>query len=311
MTLLIAAFAGITVYIVIFILFQPGGQRREKVKRRINSIGKAQKISVNIENELNKSLFERIFKPVLKSVADRFENRGAGVNPSKQKKNSKLSKMLNQAGFALSPAEYNVIRMFVTGGCLVFFLMIGVLASAEPSNIVLLALSGVFAGYAGTRYYLKSAITKRKRKMELQLPEVLDLLSVSVEAGLGFEQAINHLIDHMKGPLIDELTVSSREMAMGRSRRDALQLLGERCNIEELSNFVGALIQATQLGISIKNVLQSQASALRQGRKTKAQEKAMKVPIKMLFPMLIFIFPVVFIVTLGPAIINLITLFSS
>jgi tight adherence protein C len=309
--MLIAAFAGITVYIVIFLLFQAEGQRREKVKRRINSIGKAQKKSETIENELNKSLFERIFKPFLKSMAGRFENRGAGMNPVKQKKNSKLSKMLNQAGFALSPAEYNVIRILVAGGCLVLFLMVGVLAAAEPANIILLAVSGGFVGYVGTRYYLKSAITKRKRKMELQLPEVLDLLSVSVEAGLGFEQAINHLINNMEGPLIDELTVSSREMTMGRSRRDALQLLGERCNIEELSNFVGALIQASQLGISIKNVLQSQAAALRQGRKIKAQEKAMKVSIKMLFPMLIFIFPVVFIVTLGPAIINLITLFSS
>jgi tight adherence protein C len=140
--------------------------------------------------------------------------------------------------------------------------------------------------------------------MEQQLPEVLDLLSVSVEAGLGFEQAVHHITMNMEGPLIDELTVTYREMAMGRARRDALTLLGQRCELEEMKTFVGALVQASQLGISIKNVLRSQSAAMRQSRKAKVQEKAMKVSVKMLFPMVMFIFPVIFIILLGPAVVN-------
>jgi tight adherence protein C len=148
------------------------------------------------------------------------------------------------------------------------------------------------------------SIKRRNQQIEQQLPDVLDLLSVSVEAGLGFEQAVQHVTTNMEGPLIDELTVTYREMSMGRSRKDALALLAERCDIEEVKSFAGALAQAAQLGISIKNVLRSQSTAMRQSRRAKVQEKAMKVSVKMLFPMLIFIFPVIFIMLLGPAVVN-------
>jgi tight adherence protein C len=160
------------------------------------------------------------------------------------------------------------------------------------------------------RFVLTRSITKRKRRMEKQLPDVLDLLSVSVEAGLGFEQAVHHITTNMEGPLIDELTVTYREMAMGRTRKDALTLLGQRCELEEIKAFVSALVQATQLGISMKNVLRSQAAAMRQARKAKVQEKAMKVSVKMLFPMVLFIFPVIFIILLGPAVVNVLKAFQ-
>ena len=109
--------------------------------------------------------------------------------------------------------------------------------------------------------------------MEQQLPDVLDLLSVSVEAGLGFEQAIHHITTNMNGPLIDELIVTYREMSMGRTRKDALTLFAQRCDIEEIKSFVGALIQAAQLGISMKNVLRSQSAAMRQARKQRCRKK--------------------------------------
>jgi tight adherence protein C len=109
----------------------------------------------------------------------------------------------------------------------------------------------------------------------------------------------------MEGPLVDELAVTYREMSMGRTRRDALYLLGERIDVEEVRSFTAALIQAGQLGIPIKNVLQAQASAIRQSRRTKVQERAAKVSTKILLPMLVFIFPVLFIVLMGPTVLNL------
>lgn len=146
--------------------------------------------------------------------------------------------------------------------------------------------------------------------MERQIPDVLDMISVNVEAGLGFEQAILHVINNFEGPLIDEFTITYREMTMGRSRKEALQQLGIRCNIEDMKTFTGAVIQAGKLGISLKNVLRTQAAAIRQSRREKIREKAMKISIKMLLPMVMFIFPVIFIMLMGPAMIKIMDMFG-
>ena len=139
---------------------------------------------------------------------------------------------------------------------------------------------------------------------------MLDLLSVSVAAGLGFERAMLHIINSMDGPLIDEFTVTYREMSMGRSRKDALTLLGERCGVEDLTAVTGALVQAGQLGIPIRNVLQTQSAAIRRTRRAKVQEKAAKVSTKILLPMIVFIFPVLILVLLGPSLISIVEQFS-
>ena len=147
--------------------------------------------------------------------------------------------------------------------------------------------------------------------MQSQLPEVLDMISVSVEAGLGLEQAMIEVVKNFDGPLIDEIAITNREMAMGRTRADALLLLGERCGIEEMQNFTRAIVQATQMGIAVKNVLRSQSEYMRQTRKNKVEEKAMQVSVKILLPMAGFILPVIFIVLLGPAAVKIMdTLFK-
>jgi tight adherence protein C len=145
--------------------------------------------------------------------------------------------------------------------------------------------------------------------MEQQLPDVLDLLSINVEAGLGFEQALLQVIGHFEGPIIDELTITYREMTMGRPRREALVLLGERCGLNEVKTFVGAMVQAEQLGISIKNVLRTQAASMRDNRRSKVQEKAMKISVKIMLPMVGLIFPVLFIVLMGPAVVKIMEMF--
>jgi tight adherence protein C len=139
---------------------------------------------------------------------------------------------------------------------------------------------------------------------------VLDLLSLNVEAGLGFEQALLHVIEHFDGFLIDELMITHREITMGRTRREALTLFAERCGLNEVKSFVGAVIQAGQMGIPLKNVLRTQAAAMRTSRKNKIEEKAMKISVKILLPMVLFIFPVLFIVLLGPAVVKIINQFK-
>jgi tight adherence protein C len=142
------------------------------------------------------------------------------------------------------------------------------------------------------------------------LPDALDLLAVSVEAGLGFDGAISKLTEHMEGPLIDEFELALGEMRVGESRSEALKRMAERVPAQEMASFVRAIIQADQLGISLGRLLRVQATDARLKRQAAAEEKAMKAPIKMLFPLVMFIFPAMFIVILGPAFLNLGKLFQ-
>ena len=149
----------------------------------------------------------------------------------------------------------------------------------------------------------------RKEDLRAELPDALDLLAVSVEAGLGFDAAISKLTEHMDGPLADEFALALGEMRIGESRSKALAKMMKRVDVPELSAFVRAIIQADQLGISLGRILKVQASDTRNRRQLAAEERAMKAPIKMLFPTVIFIFPAMFIVILGPAFMNLSELF--
>lgn len=313
MNILLAVTVGIAIYLFIVVLFSRSGEQRDILRRRIGAIGSKINARYALDDEINKPFSERFLRPMIRSLArkaDSKNNTSSDANSNKNHKANFQKKMLYQAGFTLTPVEYGIIRLFVIVGAAVLFAIIALVLSGSAKNVLPGAAAGLFIGYTVMRFFLTSSIKNRKRLMEQQLPDVLDLLSVSVEAGLGFEQAITHIIGNMEGPLIDELTVSSREMSMGRSRKDALTLLGERCDIEEIKSFAGALAQASQLGISIKNVLRSQSSAMRQARRAKVQEKAMKVSVKMLFPMVAFIFPVIFIMLLGPAIVNVLKIFA-
>lgn len=310
-----AVCAGIFIYCVIVILMQKRGAQNDSVRRRLDVICNVSKKTVIVDEELGKPFLERFVKPALKSLTEKLsklvpkkeESQDAQKqqnNASKNQANSLKTKLM-QAGFTISAAEYSVIRLFVVLGCALLFVVIGIVVKLPWSSVLLALFTGMFFGYTVMRYFLSMKITKRRQIIEQQLPEVLDLLSVSVEAGLGFEQAVNHVTKSMEGPLIDELTVTSREMAMGRSRKDALLFLGERCGVEDIKLFAGAVVQAGQLGISMKNVLQSQAATMRQTRKARIQEKASKISVKILIPMIMFIFPVIFIVLLGPALVSI------
>ena len=157
---------------------------------------------------------------------------------------------------------------------------------------------------------LQQKITKRKIALQQELPDVLDLLTVSVEAGLGFDGALVKLSEKMKGQMVDEFNRMLQEIRIGVSRKDALRALAERCDVQDISLFTGALIQADQLGVSISKVLRIQSLDMREKRKQRAEEQGMKAPIKMLFPLVFFIFPTLLIVLLGPAFLQIIATFS-
>ena len=176
-------------------------------------------------------------------------------------------------------------------GALIFALVLGALGFVLPGMIVSMK----------TR--------SRREELRAQLPDALDLLAVSVEAGLGFDGAITKLTEHMEGALIEELSLTLNEMRIGESRHEALKKLAERAAAPEVGNFARAIIQADQLGISLGRILRLQATDTRLRRQAAAEERAMKAPIKMLFPTVAFIFPAMFLVILGPAFLNLSKLF--
>ena len=152
---------------------------------------------------------------------------------------------------------------------------------------------------------LNRKITARRKSIQSDLPDALDLLTVSVEAGLGFDGALAKLSEKMKGALVEEFSRTLQEMRIGVPRRDAIRAMGQRCSVDDLSLFTAAVVQADQLGVSIGNVLRVQSAAMREKRRQRAQEKAQKAPVKMLIPLVVFIFPAIFVVLLGPAVIRL------
>ena len=288
----------------------PRAQKKDKIRSRLDDLGQdVFRADLLRDEELSKPFAERVLKPLLHRLTGLFSMIVPiqGMTPVGMDRQKKL---LMQAGWAISVEEYMVIHLMcmVCGGLL--GLMLALFSHLPLFNTILSVVVGLFAGYTLLRYGCSAVATRRKTAMERQLPDMLDLLSVSVAAGLGFERAMLHIINTMEGPLIDEFTVTYREMSMGRSRKDALALLGERCGVEDLTSVTGALIQAGDLGIPIRNVLQTQATAIRHAHRSKVQEKAAKVSTKILLPMIAFIFPVLIIVLLGPSLITIVEVFQ-
>ena len=155
-------------------------------------------------------------------------------------------------------------------------------------------------------FLLKVKVTSHQSAIRDQLPDVLDLLSVCTGAGLSFDNALVKVVDKMDGPFIDELMTVFKQMQMGVSRADALNALSDCTDIPELKTFASALIQANQLGIPVTNVMNVQSQQLRDSRRESARERGNKASVKMAIPIMLFIFPALFIVILGPTVINVI-----
>jgi len=216
-----------------------------------------------------------------------------------------ISARLLAAGLAqrLTPAAFLSIKGagVVGGGLLGLFLS----ALLSPALALLLVPMFAAAGFIGPEMFISSRIRSRRDAVRSDLPDALDILAVSVEAGLGFDGAITKLTEHMKGALVEEFGLLLSEIRMGESRQAALKNMAARVGAPELSAFVRAIVQADQLGISLGRILRVQAADSRLRRQAAAEEKAMKAPIKMLFPTVIFIFPAMFLVLLGPALMNI------
>lgn len=253
--------------------------------------------------ELHLPLSERILYPLLRSLGGSVQT----FAPSALK--TSLSKRIGLAGMKVTPEQWAGWYIVSAVGGLIIGLVLTMFSERTGRQAILSSVSLVALGAMIPELILRQRITRRQTAIIRALPDVLDLITVSVKAGLGFDSALFKVTEKMKGPLPQEMSQVLHEVKMGVSRRDALKSLAERTGVSELQSFVSTIIQADQLGVSISNVLQLQSEGLREHRRQVAEEKAMKAPVKMLFPLLMFIFPTLFIVLLGPAVLQILKQF--
>ena len=292
---IMAALAGVGVLIVVYAV--AGARPMDPVAARLSQLGSMQAKTLE-EIELQQPLFERTLRPLatrLSGLAQRF------ASPQKVSRTEKRLAMAGNPG-DLRTIDFLGLKLVVAallgGGFLAFGLLTGSAAFGFVAAIALGAL-----GFFLPEIWLSRRIKKRQKAILLAVPDTLDLLTISVRAGLSFDGALAKVVEKVHGPLSDEFRRSLAEIRVGKVRRDALRDIVGRTDVPALSSFIGAIVQAEQLGVPIAKVLQVQSEQLRIERRQRAEEQAAKAPIKMLFPLVGCIFPSMFIVILGPAVI--------
>jgi tight adherence protein C len=228
--------------------------------------------------------------------------------------NANVEKVRQQLLEAGSPSKLGVtefiglkIVLALVAGGLIFLLFAA--SGSSLRDLLLFPLVVAAIGYMIPGVWLSRKVKDRKKSIQLALPDAIDLLTISVEAGLGFDPALQRVTDKWDNALTWEFNRMLQEMRIGKSRREAMRELALRCNVEDLNVFVASIIQADQLGVSITQVLRTQSKQIRIRRRQRAEQAAHKAPIKMLFPMAFLIFPALYAVVLGPAIPRLVDSF--
>jgi tight adherence protein C len=293
--LVIAVAAGLSVLLIAVGL--AGSRQEDPLKARLSQLGQMTAKDLQ-ELELQAPFFDRTIRP----LAGRLSGAVARVTSSSF--SERTEKRLAMAG---NPGDMRVsdwlgIKAIATGiGFGLAFVLFLLAGSITNALIFGLLFAGI--GYIGPEFWLGRRVRKRQKGILLSIPDALDLLTISVRAGLGFDAALGKVVEKMEGPLVDEFRRALAEVRVGKARREALRDIVPRTEVQPLTNFIGAIIQAEQLGVSISKVLQVQSEQLRIERRQRAEEQAAQAPIKMLFPLVGCIFPSLFVVILGPALI--------
>ena len=288
-------FAGL-VFIGILLVFMSMlmGQALDPVQARLQQI--AVRPRTLEELELQRPISERTLKPIIQGLSG-LVGRFYPANTAKS-----LSLKLKRAGMEDTSTEFflGVKGFAAIVGAIAVSALVNLMTS-DATMTLLGLVGGLFLGFYAPDYYLTSKATSRGSGILNQLPDALDLLTISVEAGLGFDAAIVKVTEKLKGPLTEEFKRASAEQRIGKSRQETLRGISERVEVKELQNFISAVIQADQLGVSMSKVLRIQSEQLRMERRQRAEEKAARAPILIMLPTVGCIFPSLFIVILAPA----------
>ncbi len=279
-----------------------GSQARTGIVRTLEVVGKGYRVA-STDLRTN-GVGGRVVGPVRQRIA----GYASALTPSGGRE--RIAIWLDQAG---NPARLSIQSVLeYKGALLIVGGAVGLLAglfTGSLAGIALCTVIGAALGFYAPNALLSHLAHERQEQIRNTLPDVLDTLVVSVEAGLGFEAALAQVVANGKGPVVAEFARVLHEMQIGKARTDALREMGARTTVTELRSFSSSVVQATTLGVSIANVLRQQAAEMRLRRRQYAEEQAQKVPVKILFPMVLCLFPALFVVVLGPGIIKLVDVF--
>ncbi len=260
-----------------------------------------------VENKRDQELLDPLRDRALKPLLDGFGGLGKRFTPVGyiDKVRQKFIHMGQNDPTAVD--RFLALRAATVVGAALVFIFVFIVNITPFSGKMQVAVGGMLMAVflIGPDSVINRKVEDRQKKIQRELPDVLDLLTISVEAGLGFEQALDRVIHAVPGPLTEEFSRMLGETRAGASRSDAMRAMDDRCNTPELRSFVLAIIQADTFGVSIGRVLRGQAEEMRIKRRQLAQERAQKAPVKMLIPMVFCIFPALFLVILGPAMISI------
>lgn len=308
MALVLALGVGLVFTALFLALAAVVGTRREQVGvgRSLEVLEALTAAPEEMKRELEPSFADRVLLPLLA----RAQVLGRRLTPSDA--GGRIREKLERAGNPTGWTVERVVAGKAVGFCAALVVATAACALAGSSFVVMLlvVVLASLLGYHAPNLYLYQRTYDRNAAIGRELSDAIDLLTISVESGLGFDSAVSHVARNTEGPLADEFARMLQEMQIGRSRADALRSLGQRCDLPEVRAFCGAMVQADSFGIPVGQVLRVQSSEIRTKRRQKAEEKAQQVPIKIMPPLIFCILPCLFIAVLGPAGISLMTEFT-
>jgi tight adherence protein C len=296
--LLMALLAAGGVLLIVWALL--GTRTSDPVQARLTQLGTLEGVTSLEEIELQQPLMDRTLRPLMRRLS------GIGTRLTSRERVGRTESKLAEAGYPYGLRTIDFMGLKVVAAIVVSglaFLLFGLALHSAIGSTLLFSGVALVVGFFVPDYWLTTRIRARQKAILLAIPDTLDLLTISVKAGLGFDAALGKVIEKTEGPLTDEFRRALAEVRIGKPRREALKEMVARTNVPALTNFIGAIVQAEQLGVAIANVLEVQSEQLRIERRQRAEEMAAKAPIKMLFPLVGCIFPSMFIVILGPAMI--------
>jgi tight adherence protein C len=250
------------------------------------------------ELELEQPFNERVIKPMIAGIM-RF---AAKLTPSASAEKVRSQLVLAGNPYNMQAAEFTALRMIVAVVLGLASFGIAIVFRLAPMQLMLVPLVAVVIGYLSPVFWLGRKIKARQKVILKILPDAIDLMTISVEAGLAFDGAMQRVAEKWNNPLSAEFQRAISEMRVGKTKRDALREIVARTGVPDLSTFIASIIQADQLGVSIAKVLRIQSEQMRIRRRQRAEEQAHKAPILMMIPMVFLIFPATYIVILGPSV---------
>jgi tight adherence protein C len=303
----------ITIMFFLAFIFFSLTERKTKLRKRIENYVGAEKVSDKGKDEKIKLRFKDKILQFRNKTRGMKDKAGELINKKiSSQKEEKLERKLLQLGnpWGITSADFQFYIFIFQIAIPLIFGIYASLLKAGLGSVVLLVIIGIMISIFVPDYYIDGKIRKRYKQALLELPDFLDLLTVSLEAGLGFDLALNKVISRRSGVLSSEFHICLEEIRLGKTRKEALTGVKERLSFDELKALINSILQAEKLGISFVQIFRVKSHEEREKRRQRAEEQAMKAPVKILFPLVMFIFPSIFIVILGPIAIQLVQVFS-